>query len=216
MGHTPIQRYRFFSICWNIIYIFFAIVHIPVIALLLHFAPSVHLSIDLIVENPIVIAFPLANFFVIICLCSLGIVGLLFSIQLKCCMSRILSMVILGVQASLSLLFVLLRGAIVACCVRSIYHLSTEYPLPTSTPSLTTASDSIELTTEVPIETSYLPVFLWFIIALFLMILSAITELIQAIFSSLVLHQVRLENEKVKQAGKSGNYMKMDTKAEIV
>ena len=187
---------------------FYAIVHIPIIALLLHIAPTVNLNTQLLAKNPILIAFPLANVVIILALCAFGITGLLFSTKLKCGGRRIVAMVILGVHAALNLLLMIIRTVIVAFCIRTLYlisqNLQTE-PMTTTSPP-TAATDPTPTTFPDSNYCALVPI----IIALFLMILSTITELIQAIFSSLVLHQVRIVDKKERELTAGGQYLKMD------
>ena len=209
MGHTPIQRFRFFSICWNIIYMCYAIVHIPIIALLLHLSPSVRLNTQLLTKNPIFIAFPLTNVVIILGLCAFGIIGLLLSTKIKCGRYRVASMIILGLHATFNLLLMLIRGVIVAFCIRTLFLISKNFqtePI-TTTPIQTTTSEPNPTT----FPDSHYCALVSIIIVLFLMILSAITELIQVIFSSLVLHQVRLEDKKEVELASGGQYLKMDS-----
>lgn len=210
MVQTSSQKYRFFSVVWNVIYIVYAIVHIPILAISLHFAPLVHLNTQLIKENPLIVAFPFSNVVIIVTLCILCIVGLILSTKIRCGMCRVVSMVILAVHASLNILLILIRGAVIAYCIYTITLLARgviEEPNegPTSTGPTPTDSDP-----------DYSFVLVYTIIALFLMILSAITELIQVIFSSLVLHQICLEDRKQRKLTTDGDYMKMDPAAEYV
>ena len=191
---------------------FYAVVHIPIIALLLHLAPSVQLNRQLVEKQPIVVAFPLTNVVVILGLCAFGIIGLLLSTKVKCGAYRVASMVILGLHVIFNILLVILRVVIVALCIRILYFVSlsfqSELPLPTlATTDLSTTAGPSPTT----FPDSHYCVLVSIIIALFLMILSTITELIQAIFSSLVLHQLRLEDKRERELSTKGHYLKMDS-----
>ncbi|KAI6651669.1 hypothetical protein LOD99_4917 [Oopsacas minuta] len=126
-------------------------------------------------------------------------------------MCRIASIVILCIHASLNIILILIRGAIIGFCIFSIHHLAkSAQELPTDSPT--------ELTTEPSVTDSYTCQLVSIIIALFLMILSSITEIIQVIFSSLVLHQICIEDRKQRccRIQMKGDYLKMDTTGEAL